>query len=160
MLPIRVETTIAAALRDPPPLYRTEPLSPPAGSTAKTVSLPKRKPAAAVAPVESVASNASVTVDGSEFDQPPEPHLDNRKPPYPPEALTRGIQGVVMLRLRINLSGRVENAIVVESSGAASLDESARRTALQWRFQPARLRGANVVAMIEKPIRFTLRISG
>lgn len=160
MLPVPVETAFVAEQRDLPPPERIEASPVDVAAPSQTVSQPKRKIAPAVAPVESVASAASVAVDGSEFDEPPAPHVNNKKPPYPADALSRGIQGVVTVRLRINSSGEVESAVVVESSGTPSLDESARRTALQWRFEPARLRGISVVATIDKPVRFTLRRSG
>lgn len=140
-----------------PPVERTE--TPPEKTPPEQITeqRPKRSTTktATVAPVESVESAASVAVDGSQFDEPPQPSVDNLKPPYPPDARTRRLQGVVLLKLRITADGVVEDAVVAESSGVPSFDDSARRTALTWRFTPARLLGMNVAVVVAKPVRFT-----
>jgi len=126
---------------------------------------PEQKPArsktvaAAVAPIESVRSAASVAVEGSQFDEPPQPDIYNRKPPYPADARARRLQGVVLLRLTINAEGFVDDVVVTQSSGFSGFDDSARRTALAWRFTPARLLGRNVMVVMEHVVRFTFRDS-
>ncbi|MGC3972242.1 MAG: energy transducer TonB [Pirellulales bacterium] len=111
--------------------------------------------AAAVAPVESAASAASTAVDGSQYDEPPEPYIYNMKPPYPRDAKAQRLEGLVKVRLWISAEGLVSHAEVAQSSGIPSFDDSARRTALQWRFAPARYLGANVAVVFTVPVRFT-----
>ncbi|MBA4015605.1 MAG: hypothetical protein C0483_00305 [Pirellula sp.] len=116
-----------------------------------------KTPAKTVAPVESVESASAMEVEGSQFDEPPYAHLYNQKPPYPQDARAQRLEGVVLLRLKISAEGAVEEAVVVESSGIASFDDSAQRTALRWRFTPARLLGRNVMVVMEHVVRFTFR---
>jgi protein TonB len=57
-------------------------------------------------------------------------------PPLPASWLQRTAfaSGRVVLRLTIDGRGRVEQAVVAESSGNAGLDDRALRTAERWRF--------------------------
>lgn len=48
---------------------------------------------------------------------------------YPPEAIARGLQGVVLVRIFFDEGGRVIAARVDRSSGHAILDEAAKRAA-------------------------------
>ena len=65
---------------------------------------------------------------GSGLDQLPSAAPRNPLPPYPPEALARGIEGRVVLRVWIRDDGTVEDVKIHETSGNASLDESALST--------------------------------
>ena len=66
----------------------------------------------------------------------PSPVASNPVPPYPADALARGIEGLVLLRVRIGADGSVEEAAIDQSSGTPSLDESALSTVRrQWRFR-------------------------
>jgi len=82
----------------------------------------------------------------------------NVRPPYPPEALARGIEGVVELRVVVDENGAVRSAKVETSSGDASLDQSALATVRDhWHFDPARRGGTPVECEVVVPIRFRLR---
>jgi len=69
---------------------------------------------------------------------------------YPAEARRAGVEGKVLLLLRIDASGRVVTASVLADPGGG-LGEAAREGALRFRFSPALLEGEPV----ETEIRFT-----
>lgn len=75
--------------------------------------------------------------------------------PYPPDAKKAGIQGAVLLDLLIDGEGRVRQATVVQGL-FASLDEAARRAALELRFRPARVAEKPVAVRIRYAYRFVL----
>ena len=85
----------------------------------------------------------------------------NVRPPYPPEALARGIEGKVTLRVLIDEDGAVRSARVETSSGDTSLDESALTTVRDhWHFEPAHRDGLPVECEVLVPIRFRVRDGG
>jgi bla regulator protein BlaR1 len=59
------------------------------------------------------------------------------KPEYPAEAYARRVQGTVTLRFLIDTDSSVAEALVMKSSGDASLDEAARAAIAKCRFRPA-----------------------
>jgi TonB family protein len=84
--------------------------------------------------------------------------VSNPLPPYPPDLLASGVEGVVLLRVSILADGRVAEAKLETSSGHASLDESALTTVRdQWRFAPAQRNGIDVPCEVLLPIRFRVR---
>ena len=59
--------------------------------------------------------------------------------------MARGIEGLVLLRVRIGADGTVEAATIDQPSGTPSLDESALSTVRhRWHFEPATRCGAAV----------------
>jgi protein TonB len=70
---------------------------------------------------------------------------------YPREAVLRGIEGEVLVRLRLDSSGRVVSARLARSSGHAILDKAALRAARTLKTIP----GGRREAML--PVRFRLR---
>ena len=88
----------------------------------------------------------------------PSPLASNVRPPYPPEALLRGVEGRVVLRVVVGEDGGVQSAAVETSSGDTSLDQSALTTIrYRWHFEPARRAGMPVAMEVRVPIRFRLR---
>jgi protein TonB len=80
------------------------------------------------------------------------------KPRYPESARRRGIEGTVLLKLRITAQGRVENVQVVRSAGYPDLDESAMEAVRRWRFEPARRNGEAVAEdAVLLPVVFQLQ---
>jgi len=71
----------------------------------------------------------------------------NALPVYPIEAERAGWEGEVVLRLSCE-KGKVTGAVVEKSSGYASLDESARAAATNWRF-PAERVGAEATITVQ-----------
>jgi protein TonB len=60
--------------------------------------------------------------------------LSRTTPVYPAEARKNGVEGTVLLRLKILLDGRVGKVEVARSSGFPLLDRAASRSASSWRF--------------------------
>jgi outer membrane biosynthesis protein TonB len=65
-------------------------------------------------------------------------------PLYPPEAVSRNIQGLVNVKILVNRGGNVEKACAI--NGDRVLKEASEAAALQWKFKPnfGRLRAADV----------------
>ncbi len=76
------------------------------------------------------------------------------KPPYPEEARAQRIEGVVMLLVGVDASGRVTNARLSQSCGHEILDRAALTAIRSWKFVPAQQSGQAVAATVEVPIRF------
>lgn len=103
-----------------------------------------------------IPSSASAA-PGAAVDALPVRDATNPVPPYPAEAYAAGRQGRVVLEVDIDDTGRVTSVRVVESSGYAPFDHSARVTIRKWKFQPAR-RGGNAIAYsVRVPVRFAIR---
>jgi len=82
-----------------------------------------------------------------------------RRPPpsYPPSAKRRRIEGFVIVRLRIDDTGRVIDAVVVEAEPEGVFDDAAVRTARRYRFEPAMKNGKAAADTVEQRIVFRLR---
>jgi len=76
------------------------------------------------------------------------------RPIYPDEALAAGIEGVVVMEVRVGTDGRVLDATVVRS--IPELDDAALHAVRGWRYQPTLLNGQPVEVMITVTINFTL----
>ncbi len=83
--------------------------------------------------------------------------LTSPRPVYPALARRRGWEGTVLIRLRVDASGRVGETSLVRSSGHRILDRSALKQVRTWRFQPAMRDGKPVAEDVILPIRFELR---
>ncbi|MFP6692350.1 MAG: TonB family protein [Pirellulales bacterium] len=102
-----------------------------------------------------VSSPPSKPQSGAKFDKVPSKQVSPR-PEYPPAARAAGHEGRVVLRIKIAADGRVQTASVHRSSGYRSLDRSALRTVMKWRFDPALLDGRPVACEIAVPFRFEI----
>jgi protein TonB len=78
------------------------------------------------------------------------------KPRYPEAARRRGIEGTVLLKVRVTEQGRVEAVQVERSAGYSELDESATEAVQRWRFEPARRSGEPVAVWVLIPVEFRL----
>jgi TonB family protein len=74
------------------------------------------------------------------------------KPVYPPAAREAGINGVVIIEVKIGTDGRVEEGHVLKS--IPLLDEAALDAVKQWQFEPTLLNGAPVPIMMTVTINF------
>lgn len=117
-LPLHPPSSMPALPRPAPPAW-----TPPPRANTPSPALPS-------APGESGSASAANALTGK-----PEA-VFTPKPPYPPAARRRGVQGVVVLKVGVASDGRVVDVRVERSSGNTLLDESARSTILQrWRFR-------------------------
>jgi protein TonB len=142
----RVNAPVAQQPRRPAP-----PPAPSAESAiaAASPSLPTAAPSAAPQP----AQLASVPI------VPPQPvggALGNRKPDYPMVARSRGLQGLVLLRVNVAPSGIPIAVTVAASSGHPILDEAAVAVVRTWRFSPATQAGVPVAAFADVPVHFSI----
>ena len=90
------------------------------------------------------------------LDAPPKPK-QSIKPKYPRGAQQRGEQGDVILEIRVNAEGTVDDVKVVESSGFAELDEAAVKAAKAAKFSPARSGHDPVASTARLKLQFKLK---
>jgi protein TonB len=123
---------------------------------------PSRQRAPQTAAPQPVRLNAalqgmeSLTLEGRTI--PPEAldNARNRHPNYPEVSRRRGEQGVVLVELFVDPSGRVAEVRLLESSGFAALDAATLGALRDWRFRPAERAGLPVAARIIHPVHFRL----
>jgi TonB family protein len=81
--------------------------------------------------------------------------VTDRKPIYPSEAMTWGVDGVVMLECVVETNGSVGEVRVFRSLDPA-LDEAAVTALKAWRFKPAMKDGQPVRALVNVEMSFSL----
>lgn len=91
-----------------------------------------------------------------EPDRPAEPKRVP-SPRYPEVARRRGVEGQVLVRMRVDAEGRVVSVVVVESEPRDVFDEAARDAARRATFAPAVEGGRPVASTVEQRIHFRLR---
>lgn len=57
-------------------------------------------------------------------------------PEYPPRALSRGIEGYVIVQFTITATGMVRDVIVVDAKPKGMFDQAAVRAVERWRYNP------------------------
>ena len=67
-----------------------------------------------------------------------------------------GYEGLVLLKVLVDVNGRVENLEVVSSSGYAVLDKAAIASVKKWMFEPGTEGGKKKKMWVKIPIRFEL----
>lgn len=133
-----------------PPEPEPEPPPPPQfGLQEEDVAEPTPEPEQPDADDMEVALGNTLMTEADSVVKPPPPPLPRaperldqplriargRAPEYPPRALERGLQGMVVVLITVDTLGYVKNA-VVEQSGGALFDRSALRNARRLIFQP------------------------
>ncbi|HSI13099.1 MAG TPA: energy transducer TonB [Chthoniobacter sp.] len=142
-----------------PPSIRTTaevPRTMPSIGTAKPERVPRNRGGASrkSATVSSgEATGMSMGGGGGSGYIPPQ-FLTRYKPPYPEQARAQRLEGVVLLRVSVDTSGRVTDANIHQGSGHAILDRAALEAVRTWRFTPARQGDRVISATVELPIRF------
>lgn len=76
---------------------------------------------------------------------------------YPDEALERGLEGDVLLRVMVSEKGRVTEAYVHESSGISLLDSAAVKSAYTFVFSIPYVDGNPVRSTVLVPVEYSLR---
>lgn len=102
------------------------------------------------------ASAPPVAPRQARLDAPPKPNR-NIRPDYPKGARQRGEQGDVILEIRVNAAGTVDNVKVATSSGFAELDEAAVKAARAAKFSPARSGREPVASTARLKLQFKLK---
>jgi protein TonB len=84
-------------------------------------------------------------------------YRQNPAPPYPRKARRLGYEGIVILKVLVDENGRVDDCMVLESSGYPILDHTARASVKKWLFEPGTEGGIKKKMWVRVPIRFDLR---
>jgi TonB family protein len=92
--------------------------------------------------------------ENSQFDKAPEV-IKQVPPSYPEGAKKEGLEGMLLLKVWIDESGKVSNA-TVQQSDAKVFESSALAAVKQWTFKPAILNGKPVAVWVSIPFRFKL----
>jgi TonB family protein len=80
------------------------------------------------------------------------------RPLYPQEARDAGVQGVVIIEMRVEADGRVGSARVLRS--IPLLDQAALDAVQQWEFEPTLLNGAPIAVVMTVTVQFTAQQGG
>jgi protein TonB len=88
-----------------------------------------------------------------DYDQGPR-LLRQARPEYPHEAFTKKIEGVVVMEILIDDTGRVARMRILQS--VPLLDAAALDAVRQWIFVPAVRHGRPVATIAVAPVRFTI----
>ncbi|MFZ5877328.1 MAG: energy transducer TonB [Nitrospirota bacterium] len=99
--------------------------------------------------IDYYTATLSTPVDLPPLLKPPVAHPD-----YPDYAMRHPKPGMVLLKIDVDVTGRVTSVEVIESTNIL-LESSARQAALQWSFEPAQRSGRPVAATIVVPVEFT-----
>lgn len=111
----------------------------------------------AMAATEPQASKPHKTKVQTGFIKPVYPaYLNNPAPRYPRSAKRRRLEGVVELKVTVDIEGHVAALSLFKSCGHTSLDRAALQTVRHWRFLPAKRNGKKVISDVIVPIRFKL----
>ena len=97
-----------------------------------------------------------VTYDLSEVDQLPQ-LLRYIEPDYPEEAITKGIEGVVILKILIDREGKVAMVKILNNGGFHQFGRAASRVVKRWRFEAAKIMNMPVAVWCIQNIRFELK---
>lgn len=146
----------------PAPERAVEPLSKPQPVAEETAAVaPVAEPVRPVEHPQPVAVAPPVAEPKPEVQTPPgfdAAYLNNPKPVYPASARRMGLEGVVILRVKVDAHGKPQEVRVLTSSGSPVLDRSALDiVSQQWTFVPARQGDRPVSGVVDVPIRFSLR---
>ncbi len=81
----------------------------------------------------------------------------NPPPKYPRLAQRRGLEGVVLLEVWVDIQGRVKELRISSSSGHSILDKAALKAVRNWRFSTGSIRGKPEEMWVKVPVRFQLQ---
>jgi len=155
--PPKVQPQVAKAVPTPvkaaPPLPVVSPAAvdndPTATNTVQVATAPTPAPAPVVAAPP----------------PPPEPvteprgyigYRNNPPPEYPAIAQDRGLQGRVILKVQVLLSGKPGTISVEKTSGHKILDDDAIKTVRGWSFEPARRGQTPIDGWVSVPLNYKL----
>ena len=78
------------------------------------------------------------------------------EPRYPPQAISRKIEGYVVVRLKISKLGAVEEVTVVDAEPRGVFEREAIKAAWRYRFKPKLVDGKPVPQVATLPFEFNL----
>jgi periplasmic protein TonB len=118
--------------------------------TPNIAAMPAAAPAPAKPASPELGTNELPSLSEVAYLTPPAPH-------YPPQSRRAREEGLVVLRVLIDVSGHACNINIQRSSGHPLLDEAARSAVQHARFKPYLQGGIARAAMATIPIEFALR---
>lgn len=138
---------------EPAPIPKPRPVATPIPKPRSTA-----RPATAARPSASQSASGAAATGSTGGGRTAGPgHLYNPKPPYPAESRAAGEEGVVILRVLVEASGRPGSVGLSRSSGHPRLDRAAQEAVRRWRFKPATRNGVAFSTTVDVPVRFSLR---
>jgi protein TonB len=164
-----VPNELSFELERPKPPPKIEPPKPPPPKPQRPVQvLPNIQEAVPDPnPQTAVASDEPVVAAAPAASAPPAPppvtpafgragYLNNPPPAYPAVAARLGLQGTVLLRVRVLSNGTASSVEVQSSSGSKALDDAAVATVKKWLFSPSKRGDAPIDGWATVPIEFKL----
>jgi protein TonB len=158
-----------------PPKPQPQKLAPPPKAIARPAPQPQPAPAPLAQQPEPAPANTTpaVTVPPAAPVQAPAPapqetvtpasasaaYLHNPPPAYPASAQRLGLEGKVVLRVRVLASGKPVSVELQSSSGRKMLDEAAIAAVQGWMFAPARRGQTPIEGWATVPVEFKLERS-
>jgi protein TonB len=97
---------------------------------------------------------ADATINISDESKQPLKIVRMVRPQYPPEAKQAGIQGTVLLHVKVATDGTVKEIVVKE--GEPKLVEATVEAVRQWEYEPVQVDGKAVEASTDVTVNFTL----
>lgn len=153
--PPAVKATTAVPVTKPP-VPRAKPAQPKAqpapvkeSSPAPTAAKPSEPPATPRAPAANTNQAATAPIGRAGY-------LNNPPPVYPAAAARRHQEGITVLRVHVQASGRPDQVEVDKSSGFSTLDDAAIAAVKQWSFTPAKRGDTPVDGWVNVPLAFKL----
>jgi len=83
-------------------------------------------------------------------------YRNNPPPDYPALAQDRGLQGQVILKVRVLATGKPESVTVDKTSGHKILDDAAIKAVTAWTFDPAKRGQTPIDGWVKVPLNFKL----
>lgn len=93
--------------------------------------------------------------DVGQVDTPPQ-RLSSPLPPYPQWARVRKLEGVVLLKFVVEISGEVRDPVIESVEGDERFGDIAKQAVLRWRFEPGIYGGKRVATIVSQRVRFVL----
>lgn len=150
-VPEILQQKVRPSVAEPPEVKPEKPLPPDLSSP----KFPEPKEHTNIRPLEH-PSISQPAPRQARVDAPPQPKR-NIRPDYPKGARQRGEQGDVVVEIRINAKGTVDDVVVAVSSGFPELDEAAVKAARAAKFSPARSGRDAVASTARLKLSFKLR---
>jgi protein TonB len=83
-------------------------------------------------------------------------YIQNPPPPYPELARQMRQEGIVMLSVDVDRTGKPVRVEIIQSSGYHLLDQAALKAVSHWKFQPESMGNVSIESTVTIPIRFRL----
>jgi protein TonB len=156
LVALKAETQIFTTASSEP-----KPLRQPLPADAAFIKKTHRVPAGSSEPAATAAilpdSQRDDTLSGKALKLARPLYKQNTAPPYPRKARRLGYEGIVMLKVLIDESGRVDDLMVLQSSGHPVLDRAAASAVRKWLFEPGTEGGIKKKMWVKIPVRFDLK---